>query len=336
MAENICSMKLSEFDFYLPKMLVAQTPISIRDNSKLMIVKDTDIEHRHFYDIVDYLNKDDTIVLNDTKVIPAKLVGKKHTGGKIEILILNKLNSHRYKVLVKGKKIKAGLEIIFENSIIGKIEKHVAEGEFIIEFNQEIELNKICKMPLPPYIKEDLTDQNRYNTVYSKYEGSLASPTAGLHFTEELLKKISQKCNIVYITLHITPETFASIKTENILEHHMDKEWFRITEESAEIINNTKGRLIAVGTTVVKTLESACENKKIKACESWSNLFIYPSYKFKSNINGMITNFHLPKSTVLLLTCAFADKDRIFNAYKEAIKNKYRFYSFGDSMLILK
>ncbi|MEW6069406.1 MAG: tRNA preQ1(34) S-adenosylmethionine ribosyltransferase-isomerase QueA [Candidatus Thermoplasmatota archaeon] len=328
-------MHLSEFDFYLPKELIAQVPLEPRDHSKLMVLKGEKIEHRKFYDIVDYLAEGDTIVLNDTKVIPAKIEGKKLTGGKVELLILNKLAPYKYTALVKGKNIRSCMELTFENNIRGRVEEHVGEGEFIIEFGQELDLVKLGKTPLPPYIKEKLNDQNRYNTVYAKHEGSLAAPTAGLHFTKELLEKISRKCNIAYITLHIGAGTFLPIRTENILEHRMEKEWFQITNQNAEIINSTEGRLIVVGTTVVKALESACENGKIIAKEGWSELFIYPSYKFKSNIQGMITNFHLPKSTVLLITCAFAGRERILSAYKEAIKNNYRFYSFGDSMLIL-
>jgi len=329
-------VNISEFDFYLPKRLVAQTPIEHRDNSKLMIVKEDEIEHKRFYDIVDYFNEDDILVLNDTKVIPAKLVGKKPTGGKVELLIFDKISSYKHKALVKGKKIKAGMEIIFENNLVGKIESHLAEGEFIVEFNQGLELDKIGRTPLPPYIKKELKDQTRYNTVYAKHESSVAAPTAGLHFTKELLRKIEKKYSTAYLTLHIGLGTFKPIKTENITEHKMEKEWFRITKENAEIINSTDGKLVAVGTTVVKALESACKNGKIIDYEGWSDLFIHPKYNFKSNINGMITNFHLPKSTVLLLTCAFAGRERLFSAYKEAIKNDYRFYSFGDSMMILK
>ena len=328
-------MNLSEFDYYLPKNLIAQTPIEPRDNSKLMILKDGEIEHRRFYDIVDYLNKGDTLVLNDTRVIPAKLVGKKPTGGKVELLIFDKVSSYKYKALVKGKNIRPSTEIIFENGVVGRVEKHVSEGEFIIEFNQILELDKIGRVPLPPYIKKELKNQSRYNTVYAKHEKSVAAPTAGLHFTKELLRKIEKKCGIAYITLHIGPGTFKPVKTEDVAEHKMEKEWFRITKENAEIINSTNGKLIATGTTVVKALESACKNGKIIDYEGWSDVFIHPQYKFKSDIRGMITNFHLPKSTVLLLTCAFMGRERLFSAYKEAIKNNYRFYSFGDSMLIL-
>lgn len=327
-------MRLSEFAFQLPKEIIAQTPVEPRDNSKLMILKNDELEHRRFYNIIDYLDEGDTLVLNDTKVIPAKFVGRKITGGKVELLILDKLNLHNYKALVKGKNIRAGLQIIF-NDFVGTVKEHLAGGEFVIEFNRNLNLAKIGKVPLPPYIKEELEDQSRYNTVYAKSYGSVAAPTAGLHFTKELLRRISKKCNLAYITLHIGACTFLPIKTENISEHRMEKEWFKVSNEAVEIINSSR-RLIAVGTTVVKALESACENNRIIAKEGWSDLFIYPGYKFKSNIKAMITNFHLPKSTVLLLTCAFACKDRIFKAYKEAIKNNYRFYSFGDSMLILK
>jgi S-adenosylmethionine:tRNA ribosyltransferase-isomerase len=351
-------MKLAEFDYYLPKELIAQTPTEPRDNSKLMVMRGDSIEHRRFYEIVDYLAEEDTLVLNDTKVIPAKLSGMKSTGGKVEVLILDKLklcntdfnvkarqevlrllsllNVCKYRAMVKGKNVKANTEMIFENNIVGKVGEHLGEGNFVIEFNQQLDLTKIGNVPLPPYIKQKLEDRNRYNTVYAKHEGSLAAPTAGLHFTEELIGKIKRKCNIAYITLHIGPGTFLPIRTENIIEHRMEKEWFRVTKENAEIINNTVGRLIAVGTTTVKVLESTCKNGKITPCEKRSDLFIYPGYKFKSKIGGMITNFHLPKSSVLLLTCALADRDKIFNAYREAMKNNYRFYSFGDSMLILK
>ncbi|MDI6707533.1 MAG: tRNA preQ1(34) S-adenosylmethionine ribosyltransferase-isomerase QueA [Candidatus Thermoplasmatota archaeon] len=328
-------MKLSEFDYYLPKELIAQVPVEPRDNSKLMVIRGEKTEHRIFYDIVDELDSGDTLVLNDTKVIPAKLVGKKTTGGKVELLILDKLNSNKYKALVKGKKIRAGLEIEFENCIAARVENQIAEGEFVIELNWKLDLAKIGRMPLPPYIKKELNDQSRYNTVYAKHEGSIAAPTSGLHFTKELLKRIEKKCNLAYTTLHIGPGTFMPIRAENITQHKLEKEWFRITKENAELINSTSGRLVAVGTTVVKALESAYKNGKLQACEGWSDLFIYPGYKFKSGISALLTNFHLPKSTVLLLTCAFAGRERILRAYKEAIKNGYRFYSFGDAMLIL-
>ncbi|MDI6855567.1 MAG: tRNA preQ1(34) S-adenosylmethionine ribosyltransferase-isomerase QueA [Candidatus Thermoplasmatota archaeon] len=328
-------MKLSEFDYYLPKELIAQVPVEPRDNSKLMVIRREKTKHRIFYDIVDELDSGDTLVLNDTKVIPAKLVGKKTTGGKVELLILDKLNSNKYKALVKGKKIRAGLEIGFENCIVGRVEKQIAEGEFVIELNRKLDLAKIGRMPLPPYIKKELNDQSRYNTVYAKHEGSVAAPTSGLHFTKELLKRIEKKCNLAYITLHIGPGTFMPIRAENITQHKLEKEWFRVTKENAELINGTSGKLVAVGTTVIKALESAYKNGKLQACEGWSDLFIYPGYKFKSGISALLTNFHLPKSTVLLLTCAFAGRERILRAYKEAIKNGYRFYSFGDAMLIL-
>lgn len=325
-------MKLSDFDYPLPKHLIAQSPVEQRDNSKLMIVND-EIAHKQFYNIVDYLNKEDVVVLNDSKVVPARITGEKETGGKIEVLIIRRINKD-YECLVKGKKIKEGTRLVFRN-VVGTVKKKNG-FRFIISFNKEINLQNIGEMPTPPYIKEKLLDQKRYNTVYAKRDGSIAAPTAGLHFTKNLIEKIKDKgVKIAYITLHVGVGTFLPVKTEKIEEHKMEEEYFRIGRKNAEIINNGE-RIFAVGTTVIRALESSCINGKIIPKEGWTGLFIYPGYKFKSKINCLLTNFHLPKSTLFLLVCTFAGRERTFKAYKNAIENKYGFYSFGDAMMIMK
>ncbi|MFQ6119278.1 MAG: tRNA preQ1(34) S-adenosylmethionine ribosyltransferase-isomerase QueA, partial [Methanosarcinales archaeon] len=316
-------MKLSDFDYYLPKELIAQRPREPRDSSKLMVLCNNRIKNEIFSNIINYINKGDTLVLNNTRVIPARLFGKKETGGKIEVLLIEKINENTYQCLVRGKKV-IGKKIFFDNTVLGTVKSKVG-SRYIIEFEckESIEdiLKKIGKMPIPPYIKESIEDQERYQTIYASENGSIAAPTAGLHFTTELLDKIRKKgINIAYITLHIGIGTFTPVRVENLREHKMESEYYIISEKNAKLINNTEGKLIAVGTTTVKALESAWDySGKIKKGEGWSDLFIYPPYKFKSKIDGLITNFHLPKSTLLMLVSAFAGRERILEAYKEAI-----------------
>lgn len=323
-------MKLSDFDYHLPKSLIAQSPVEPRDNSKLMIVANK-IEHKRFYNLPDHLERGDVVILNDSKVVPARIIGRKETGGKIEVLIIRRINKD-YECLVKGKNIKEETTLFFKNAV-GTVKKKNG-FRFTISFSKEINLQNIGEMPTPPYIKEKLLDQKRYNTVYAKRNGSIAAPTAGLHFTKNLIEKIKDKgVEIAYITLHVGVGTFLPIKHEDPTKHKMEEEYFRIDKKNAEIINNAK-KVVAVGTTVVRALESSCKNGKIISNEGCTDLFIYPGYMFKSKINYILTNFHLPKSTLFLLVCAFAGKERIFKAYKNAIENNYRFYSFGDAMMI--
>lgn len=324
-------MKISEFDYVLPKQYIAQQPSKKRERSKLMVLNRSNltISHKHFFELPQLLNKGDILVLNDTKVIPAKLVGCKKTGGKIEVLLIKKIKENIWEILTNAKN---GQEIIFENNIIGKIIGKT------IEFNVNTEevLFKIGKPPLPMYIKGERNfDKDRYQTIFAKHNGSIAAPTAGLHFTQELLDKIKERgIEVAFITLHIGIGTFMPIKTENIEDHKIEPEYFEIKEETTEKINNVKtkgGKIIACGTTVVRCLENLNE---IKASQGMVNLFIKPPYKFKI-VDKLITNFHLPKSTLLILVSTFAGKEFIQTAYKEAILNNYLFYSYGDSMLIL-
>lgn len=326
-------MKLSDFDYFLPKELIAQSPIEPRDASRLMVLREH-IEHRNFADITDYLEKGDTLVLNDSRVIPAKLSGRKSTGGRVEALVISKKDDE-YQCLIKGKNIHKATELYF-----GRFKAEVVEvikgdiKKYVLRFNKNINLDEIGEAPLPPYIKKKLNNKERYQTVYSKNEGSIAAPTAGLHFTEELLKQISKKgVNIAYVTLHVGAGTFMPVRNE---KHVIEGEYFSISKEDACMINENKGKLIACGTTTVKVLESSCIDGKIIPKEGQSDLFIHPPYKFKSNIHAMITNFHLPRSTPLMLVCAFAGRDRVMRAYREAVANSYRFYSFGDAMLIFR
>ncbi len=327
-------MKLNKFNYNLPKELIAQTPIKDRTQSRLLVFQDK-IEHKRFYDIENYLEKGDTLVLNNSKVIPARLYGKKETGGHIELLLLKKLTSKKWKVLIKGKNMHEGQRIILSKDIYCTIKEK--QYEKIVEFNKPITkyIKEHGEMPIPPYIKEKLKEQGRYQTVYAKKTGSAAAPTAGLHFTKQLLNKLKKKgVNIVYITLHVGLGTFLPVKVDNIKEHKMHEEYFEITKETADIINKTKGKVMAVGTTTLRTLESASKNKKLQPISKSTEIFIYPGYKFQSKITHLITNFHLPKSTLLMLVSAF--KKNIMKAYDEAIKEKYRFFSFGDAMLIKK
>lgn len=342
-------MDLHDFYYDLPEELIAQDPLSDRSSSRLMVLdKNTGaIEHKIFRDITEYLKPGDCLVINDTKVIPARLIGEKEgTGAAIEVLLLKRLEDRQdtWEVLVKpGKKCKVGARIVFGGGkLTGEIIDIVEEGNRLIQFSydgifEEI-LDELGQMPLPPYITHKLEDKNRYQTVYAKHEGSAAAPTAGLHFTKELLKQIEDMgVKIARVTLHVSLGTFRPVKVENILDHHMHSEFYQVDKEAADIINNTKangGRVIAVGTTSTRTLESvADENGHIPVKNGWTEIFIYPGYKFKA-IDCLITNFHLPESTLVMLVSALAGRENVLNAYEVAVKERYRFFSFGDAMFI--
>ena len=342
-------MKKSDFYFDLPDELIAQDPIKDRDKSRLLYLnrESGEISHRHFFDVTDYLKKGDCLVLNNTRVLPARLYGYKITGAKVEFLLLNNLGNDKWEVITgPGRKAKTGDSFVFGDGIMSADVLEVLEnGNRIVKFtygnahNFYDIINKIGEMPLPHYITHKLQDSERYQTVYSKELGSAAAPTAGLHFTPELLKKIEEMgVTIAYVTLHVGIGTFRPVKTENIEEHHMHSEHYWVSAETAEKINSTKrngGRVIAVGTTSCRTLESACDdNGFLKECSNSTSIFIYPGYKFKC-IDGLITNFHLPESTLIMLVSAFCSREKILNAYNEAIKERYRFFSFGDAMLIV-
>ena len=340
-------MKTSDFYFDLPKELIAQDPLEDRSSSRLLVLdrKTGAREHRIFRDIVEYLNPGDCLVINNTKVIPARLYGAKEgTQAKIEILLLKRREGDVWETLVKpGKKAKPGTKISFGDGLLmGEVLDVVDEGNRLIKFTydgifEEI-LDQLGQMPLPPYITHQLKDKNRYQTVYAKHDGSAAAPTAGLHFTPELLRQIEEKgVKIAHVTLHVGLGTFRPVKVEDVTQHHMHSEYFFIEEDQAKLINDTKaagGRVIAVGTTSCRTLESAVgEDGKLKATSGWTDIFIYPGYQFKV-IDALITNFHLPESTLLMLVSALAGKENIMNAYEEAVKERYRFFSFGDAMFI--
>ena len=340
-------MKTSDFYYDLPQELIAQDPLEDRSSSRLLhlSMKDGSVEHRHFTDILDYLKEGDCLVVNDTRVIPARLYGhKEETGALIEILLLKRKENDIWECLVKpGKKARPGAKLVFGDGILkGEIIDVVEEGNRLIQFQyegifEEI-LDQLGEMPLPPYITHKLEDKNRYQTVYAKYQGSAAAPTAGLHFTNELLKQIEDMgVNIARVTLHVGLGTFRPVKVENVLEHHMHSEYYNVTETAAKLINDTKkngGRIIAVGTTSTRTLESVADDNGVihPGCGN-TEIFIYPGYKFKA-IDCLITNFHLPESTLLMLVSALAGKDHIMAAYEEAVKERYRFFSFGDAMFI--
>lgn len=330
-------MKLSDFDYELPKELIAQEPADKRENSKLLVLQNNKITHDHFYNLINYLNKDDVLVINETKVLKNKLLGKKETGTKIEVIIEKKLKNNTYECRLRGKKPKVGNIIVFADGLKAEI---ISQDKdiFNLKFNKSFNLDKIGELPTPFYVKKHLVDQERYQTVFAKNKGSLAAPTASLHFTKELLDKIKKKgVKIAKITLHISFGTFLPIKEQDFTQHKMHEEYYEVSKAAADIINNCKGRLICCGTTTVRTLETcADEEGKIKAGKGSTAIFVYPGYTFKTLIKAMITNFHLPESSLLLLVCAFYGKDKIFEAYNEAIKNKYRFYSFGDAMLLVK
>ena len=338
-------MNIKEFDFELPEELIAQHAIEPRDHSKLLVLnrKNRTREHKKFFNIIDFLKKDDILVINLTKVIPARLFGKKETGSVMECFLLKRYDLYTWEVLLKpAKKLKLGQKIIFSNELSAELVEIKDDGNRILKFEfegrfEEI-LDKLGEMPLPPYIAEKLEDKNRYQTVYAKEGESVAAPTAGLHFTEELLEKIREKgVTVAEVFLDVGLGTFRPVQVENILEHNMHSESYRVPEETADIINKAKKnnqRIIAVGTTSVRTLESVVnEDGIVEAIEGNTSIFIYGDYKFKV-VDGIITNFHLPKSTLIMLISAFGGKEFIFESYEEAIKEKYRFYSFGDSMFI--
>ena len=341
-------MKTSDFYYDLPKELIAQDPLEDRSSSRLLhlSMKDGSMEHRHFTDILDYLNEGDCLVINDTRVIPARLYGhKEETGALIEILLLKRCENDIWECLVKpGKKARPGAKITFGDGILkGEIIDIVDEGNRLIQFHydgifEEI-LDQLGEMPLPPYITHKLKDKNRYQTVYAKNDGSAAAPTAGLHFTKELLEQVKAKgVKIAHVTLHVGLGTFRPVKVDDVEQHHMHSEFYMVEEEQAKLINDTKkagGRVISVGTTSCRTLESATgEDGILRAGSGWTEIFIYPGYRFKM-IDGLITNFHLPESTLMMLVSALAGKENIMAAYEEAVRQKYRFFSFGDAMIIL-
>lgn len=336
-----------DFYFDLPEELIAQDPLEDRSSSRLLVLdKNTgQMQHRVFHDIVDFLNPGDCLVLNNTKVIPARLMGvKPDTGATIEVLLLKRRENDIWETLVKpGKKARVGAKISFGDGILtGEVVDIVEEGNRLIQFHYEgifeEVLDRLGEMPLPPYITHKLQDKNRYQTVYAKYEGSAAAPTAGLHFTNQLLQKVEEKgVKIAYVTLHVGLGTFRPVKEENLLNHHMHSEFYQVTPEAAEIINSTKengGRVICVGTTSCRTIESAAneEGKVVPGCDN-TEIFIYPGYKFKV-LDNLITNFHLPESTLIMLVSALAGRENVLNAYKKAVEERYRFFSFGDAMFI--
>lgn len=340
-------MKTSDFYYDLPQELIAQTPLERRDSSRMLVLHKADgtIEHRHFYDILDYLHEGDCLVMNDSRVIPARLLGKRvPSGGAVEVLLLTDKGDGIWECLVKpGRKLHEGAEISFGDGALTATVKEVLEtGNRLVQFHYEgifLEiLERLGKMPLPPYIKEELQDGERYQTVYSKVNGSAAAPTAGLHFTIELLAEIAAKgVKLAYVTLHVGLGTFRPVKAEEITEHHMHSEFCMISRETAELLNETKrnhGRIVCVGTTSCRTLESlAEEDGTFSEKSAWTDIFIYPGYHFKA-MDALITNFHLPESTLIMLVSAFAGYDHVMNAYQEAVQNRYRFFSFGDAMLI--
>lgn len=339
-------MNKSDFDFYLPEELIAQTPLEKRDTSRLLhLNKQTgEIEHKHFYDIKQYLREGDCLVLNDSRVLPARLIGARPTGGAVELVLLKDLGDNRWECLSRpGRKTKPGQELVFGNGELTAVVQEVTlGGNRIVKFSYEgifLEiLERLGKMPLPPYIKEELQDSERYQTVYSKELGSAAAPTAGLHFTKELLAEIADMgVKICYVTLHVGLGTFRPVKADKIEDHEMHSEFCIVPDETAESVNAVKragGRVIAVGTTSCRTLESfTTEEGVLQATSGWTNIFIYPGYKFKC-IDALITNFHLPESTLIMLVSALAGREHILNAYNTAVKERYRFFSFGDAMMI--
>lgn len=341
-------MKKSDFYYDLPKELIAQTPLKQRDNSRMMVInrKTQEIEHKHFYDIIDLLNKGDCLVLNNTRVLPARIYGtKKDTGATVEFLLLNNLGNDEWETITgPGKRAKVGTEFTFGDGMLScKVIKVLENGNRIAKFSYDGTniyevLDKVGEMPLPHYITEKLEDKERYQTVYSKELGSAAAPTAGLHFTKDIMKKITEKgIKICYVTLHVGIGTFRPVKAENIEDHNMHSEHYVLPKETADIINDTKkngGRVIAVGTTCCRTLESvASKLGEIREYEDSTNIFIYPGYEFKC-IDALLTNFHLPESTLIMLVSAFYNREKVLEAYNSAVKERYRFFSFGDCMFI--
>ncbi len=341
-------MKTSDFFYDLPKELIAQTPAEPRDSSRLLVLnkENGEITHKHFYNIIDYLDEGDLIVANDSRVLPARIYGiKDETGARVEFLLLKQISGNRWETLCKpGKKAKKGAKFIFGDGILSATIAEVNDdGNRIVDFDCDENffstLDKIGQMPLPPYITEELKDKERYQTVYSHELGSAAAPTAGLHFTEELMDRIRAKgVNIAYVTLHVGLGTFRPVKVDDVTKHKMHSEHYEVPKETAELIKQTKQngkRVIAIGTTSCRTLESvAAEHGKVIPCEGFTDIFIYPGFEFKV-LDGLITNFHLPESTLIMLVSAFAGYDNIMNAYKTAVEQRYRFFSFGDCMAIL-
>lgn len=340
-------MKTSDFDFYLPEELIAQTPLERRDTSRLLTLDRTTggTGHHHFYDLPTFFRPGDCLVLNNSRVLPARLIGNRPTGGVCEVLLLTDKGGNLWECLVRpGRKLKPGAQIVFGNGqLTATIEAEVEDGKRLVRFQYEgifLEvLEQLGKMPLPPYIKAELQDNERYQTVYSKVVGSAAAPTAGLHFTPELLRQIAEMgVKVCYVTLHVGLGTFRPVKAEDILEHEMHSEYCEISAETAKIINETKqngGRVICVGTTSCRTIESfAAEDGTMTEQSGWTNIFIYPGYRFKV-LDGLVTNFHLPQSTLIMLVSALAGREHVLAAYQEAVEQKYRFFSFGDAMLIM-
>ena len=340
-------MKTSDFYYDLPEELIAQTPLEKRDTSRLLVLdrESGGIAHKHFYDILDYLNPGDCLVMNDSRVLPARLLGHRPTGGAVEVLLLRDLGNKKWECLVKpGRKMQVGNQVIFGDGELTATVVEVQEtGNRVVEFHYEgifLEvLERLGKMPLPPYIKAELQDQERYQTVYSREVGSAAAPTAGLHWTKELLDKAREKgVKTAFVTLHVGLGTFRPVKVEDVTNHHMHSELCMISQETADILNQTKaegGRIICVGTTSCRTLESLVnEDGSFEARSRWTEIFIYPGYQFKA-MQGLITNFHLPESTLVMLVSAFASREIVLHAYEEAVKERYRFFSFGDAMCIL-
>jgi S-adenosylmethionine:tRNA ribosyltransferase-isomerase len=340
-------MKTSDFDYYLPEELIAQTPVYPRDSSRLLVYNRAEdkIEHKHFYDLVDYLQKGDLLVRNNTKVLPARMFGFTPNGGKVEVLLLKRFNLNEWEVLVKpGKKAKPGAKLVISEELSLEVLSTIEEAgsrkvKFIYDGVFEDVISRVGEMPLPPYITEKLKDQNRYQTVYAKHDGSAAAPTAGLHFTPELFKRLEEKgVEIADVLLHVGLGTFRPVKADDISEHHMHSEYYEIDEINAEKINRAKRegrRVIAVGTTSVRTLESASDKDGfVSPTKANTEIFIYPPYKFKC-VDALITNFHLPKSTLIMLVSALSDREKTLKLYETAVKERYRFFSFGDSMLVL-
>lgn len=340
-------MNVKDYDYDLPEELIAQVPLEDRSSSRLMVLdrQTGDVEHRHFTDILEYLHPGDCLVINNTKVIPARLFGvKEDTQAKIEVLLLKRKENDIWETLVKpGKKAKPGTKLVFGDGLLtAEVVDVVEEGNRLIQFHydgifEEI-LDQLGQMPLPPYITHQLKDKNRYQTVYAKYDGSAAAPTAGLHFTKELLQKVKDMgVDIAEVTLHVGLGTFRPVKVENVLDHHMHSEFYMVSQEAADKINRAKEsghRVIAVGTTSTRTLEAAAdENGRLHETSGWTEIFIYPGYQFKV-IDALITNFHLPQSTLVMLVSALAGREHVLHAYETAVKERYRFFSFGDAMLI--
>ena len=343
-------MKVSEFDFHLPEELIAQEPISPRDMSRLLVLhkreqnKEQYFEHKRFHQLTELLHKDDLLVLNQTKVMPARLLGTKETGANIELVLLKRTKGDCWECLVRpGKKLKPGTKVFFgDGELQGEILDYTDSGGRVVQFTYqgvfEEVLDRLGDMPLPPYIQKELKDKERYQTVYAKEQGSAAAPTAGLHFTEELFEHLKNKgVNTTFLTLHVGLGTFRPVKSENVEEHKMHSEYYSISKETAQIINQTKDmgrRVVAVGTTCIRTLETVGDTEgRVQESTGWTDIFIYPGYKFKV-VDAVITNFHLPKSSLIMLVSAFAGTEFVKEAYRVAIEEKYRFYSFGDAMLI--